>query len=247
VPIFKEVNPFLYQKDVKREYVERFFKKPWEEETHGCRRCFLALFSNAALNALKLNNGESLTFGKFSKEVTPAIEGLLLAMLEVQGDRLIKLPSDVKTPNMDSNKAEVKKHRMDAPNMDSNKAEVNKHRMDALYRRIEIKKYFSKGSSKESVASSIPTISEEEEEKKEKARISHQWYLKAVDKINAIKNEINKKKRKLDSNSVGVSLEGRNEPRVRIENPPEMLFGGDPDWVDIDNPDMSDVPEIVPV
>jgi hypothetical protein len=230
VPIFEEVNPFLYRKDVKREYVERFFKKPWEEEMHGCRRCFLALFSNAALNALKLNNGESLTFGKFSKEVTPAIEGLLLAMLEVQGDSLVKLPSDVKTPNMDSNKAEV-----------------NKHRMDALYRRIEIKKYFSKGSSKESVASSIPTISEEEEEKKEKARIAHQWYLKAVDKINAIKNEINKKKRKLDSNSVGVSLEGRNEPRVRIENPPEMLFGGDPDWVDIDNPDMSDVPEILPV
>ena len=53
-------------------------------------------------------------FGKFGKEVTPAIEGLLLAMLEVQGQSLVKLPSNEKTPNMDSNKAEVNKHRKDA-------------------------------------------------------------------------------------------------------------------------------------
>jgi hypothetical protein len=226
-----EVSPFLRQKDVDSKYVTRFFQKPWDDETDSCHRCFLALFSNATLNALKLHNGESLTFGKFSKEVTPAIEGLLLAMLDVQGNKLVRLPADAKITNMDSDKAKV-----------------NKYRVEALYRRLEIKHYFSKKKgSNESLASSIPTVDQEDADRKRKESIAHQCYLKAVDKINALRNELNKKKRKRGSDdSVGSSLKEQNKKVVHIENLPSQ-FGDDKDWAGIENPDMSDIAEVVPV
>ena len=163
---------------MKRDYIDRFFKRPWEEETQGCQRCFLALFANATLNVLKLNGwSERITFGKFGKEVTPAIEGLLLAMLEVQGQSLVKLPSNEKTPNMDSNKAEV-----------------NKHRKDAYLRRVAIKLHFSKSSSASSGGSTIPSIDQDVREERVKANIAHQWYVKAVEKINDLRDQINNKK-----------------------------------------------------
>ena len=209
---------------MKSEYVQRFFKRPWEEESDGCRQCFLALFANATLNALKLNTGESFTFGRFGKEVTPAIKGLILAMLEVQGHSIIKLPSNAKTPNMDSNKAEV-----------------NRHRMEALYRRISIKQHFSRDSTP-SMASSIPTVDTIRTEKRKRANIAHQWYIKAVEKINDLRDQVNNKKRKRDSDSVGASLEGQNEPRIRIENPPGAF--AEQGWINMENPDMSDIGDV---
>lgn len=218
-----DVKPFLLRRDVDSKYVRRFFKKPWDEETQGCRRCFLALFSNATLNAMKLNTGECLTFSRFSREVTPAIEGLLLAMLEVQGKSIIKLLPNSKTPNMDSNKAEVKKHRI-----------------KAMYRRISIKQYFSKANTASQSSSNMETLDPIDSERREEAKIAHQWYMRAVQKINNLRDQVNNKKRKRDNDSISGSSQEQIEPQVGIEDAPEML-NGQQSYLDMDNPDMSDV------
>jgi hypothetical protein len=120
--------------------------------------------------------------------------------------------------------------------------------VEALYQRLEIKHYFSKKKgSNESLASSIPTVDQEDVDRKRKASIAHQWYLKAVDKINDLRNDLNKRKRKQESDdSVGSSLKEQNKKVVHIENLPSQ-FGDDQDWAGIENPDMSDVAEVVPV
>ena len=97
-------------------------------------------------------------------------------MLEVQGKSIIKLSSHSK-----------------APNMDSNKAEVMKHRTSAMYRRVWIKQYFSKSNSANQ-SSTSESLDPEESERKQEAKMAYQWYIKAVQKINDLRDQVNNKK-----------------------------------------------------
>ena len=90
--------------------------------------------------------------------------------------------------------------------------------------------------------STIPSINQDVREERVKASIAHQWYVKAVEKINELRDQINNKKRKWESDSIIRGIHGQSEPRVRIENVPAPF--SEQDWMNEENPDMSDVEDL---
>ena len=119
---------------------------------------------------------------------------------------------------------------------------MNRYRKEAYLRRVAIKHHFSKSSNASSGGSTIPSIDQDVREERVKTSIAHQWYLKAVEKINKLRDQINNKKQKRESDSIIRGIEGQSELRVMIENVPALF--SEQDWMNEENLDMSDVEDL---
>ena len=125
--------------DVRKGYAFEFYVKPWEEVSKACKRCYFALFLNVVMNYYKLASKEDdLDMGTYFSQVSPAIEGLIIATLQVQGSHMIKGREKEKGSEDEPNKTRAKI-------MDSHKAEVWNHRKNAYDRRKWMMTYCNDG------------------------------------------------------------------------------------------------------